>query len=215
VRLDDESDQLQITAFENATKIYPFATDTAVPGLPLGSRGHHAFGLARGAREPCVVEVDAEATTRAGRGSRRLIGGIGALVVVALLGIAVGNGFRTFGIGIDTSPRRTSGARTLPVAGRCDAAVKTAWSSDSKKTPLWAVTVGTNMMGYTPAFGSAVKYVLLGKDEVIPASLCRGEARHRLLVSGWLLAGAAIAGVLTLMVVRKGRRHPAGQQLAP
>ena len=29
---------------------------------------------------------------------------------------------------------------------------------------LWAVTVGTNMMGYTPVFGSQVKYVLLGLE---------------------------------------------------
>ena len=27
---------------------------------------------------------------------------------------------------------------------------------------LWAVTVGTNMMGYTPVFGDNVKFVLLG-----------------------------------------------------
>ncbi len=27
---------------------------------------------------------------------------------------------------------------------------------------IWAVTVGTNMMGYTPVFGRQVKFVLIG-----------------------------------------------------
>ena len=31
---------------------------------------------------------------------------------------------------------------------------------------LWAVTVGTNMMGYTPVFGSQVRFVLLGGVEI-------------------------------------------------
>ena len=31
---------------------------------------------------------------------------------------------------------------------------------------LWAVTVGTNMMGYTPVFGSQVRFVLLGGKEI-------------------------------------------------
>ena len=31
---------------------------------------------------------------------------------------------------------------------------------------LWAVTVGTNMMGYTPVFGSSVRFVLLGSKEI-------------------------------------------------
>ena len=29
----------------------------------------------------------------------------------------------------------------------------------------WMVTVGTNMMGYTPVFGSQVRFVLLGGVE--------------------------------------------------
>ena len=28
---------------------------------------------------------------------------------------------------------------------------------------LWAVAVGTNMMGYTPVFGNQVRFVLLGR----------------------------------------------------
>ena len=31
---------------------------------------------------------------------------------------------------------------------------------------LWAVTVGTNMMGYTPVFGEQVRFVLLGGMEI-------------------------------------------------
>src|SRR5215475_993921 len=31
---------------------------------------------------------------------------------------------------------------------------------------LWAVTVGTNMMGYTPVFGDQVRYALLGSKEI-------------------------------------------------
>src|SRR4026209_2414205 len=38
---------------------------------------------------------------------------------------------------------------------------------------LWAVTVGTNMMGYTPVFGSSVKYVLLGSKEISNETLLR------------------------------------------
>ena len=44
---------------------------------------------------------------------------------------------------------------------------------------LWAVTVGTNMMGYTPVFGSSVKYVLLGAGECRPIVFHdRRAARH-------------------------------------
>ena len=31
---------------------------------------------------------------------------------------------------------------------------------------LWAVAVGTNMMGYTPVFGQDVRFVLLGGAEI-------------------------------------------------
>src|SRR5213076_2511667 len=31
---------------------------------------------------------------------------------------------------------------------------------------IWAVTVGTNMMGYTPVFGTQVRFVLLGGAEI-------------------------------------------------
>jgi quinol-cytochrome oxidoreductase complex cytochrome b subunit len=47
---------------------------------------------------------------------------------------------------------------------------------------LWAVTVGTNMMGYTPVFGSSVKYVLLGSNEISGDTLLRWYVLHVLLL---------------------------------
>src|SRR5213596_835063 len=47
---------------------------------------------------------------------------------------------------------------------------------------LWAVTVGTNMMGYTPVFGSSVKYVLLGSKEISNETLLRWYVLHVLLL---------------------------------
>ena len=38
---------------------------------------------------------------------------------------------------------------------------------------LWAVTVGTNMMGYTPVFGDQVRFVLLGGVEIGTDTLLR------------------------------------------
>ena len=46
---------------------------------------------------------------------------------------------------------------------------------------LWAVTVGTNMMGYTPVFGGSVKYVLLGSKEIGNDTLLRWYVLHVLL----------------------------------
>jgi quinol-cytochrome oxidoreductase complex cytochrome b subunit len=47
---------------------------------------------------------------------------------------------------------------------------------------LWAVTVGTNMMGYTPVFGSSVKFVLLGSREISGETLLRWYVLHVLLL---------------------------------
>jgi quinol-cytochrome oxidoreductase complex cytochrome b subunit len=47
---------------------------------------------------------------------------------------------------------------------------------------LWAVTVGTNMMGYTPVFGSQVRFVLLGGAEISSATLLRWYVLHVLLL---------------------------------
>src|SRR5690349_12962232 len=47
---------------------------------------------------------------------------------------------------------------------------------------LWAVTVGTNMMGYTPVFGSQVRYALLGSKEISGDTLLRWYTLHVLLL---------------------------------
>jgi hypothetical protein len=43
---------------------------------------------------------------------------------------------------------------------------------------LWAVTVGTNMIGYTPVFGQDVRFVLLGGAEIGPETLLRWYVLH-------------------------------------
>ena len=47
---------------------------------------------------------------------------------------------------------------------------------------LWAVTVGTNMMGYTPVFGNQVKFVLLGGEEIGSETLLRWYVLHVLML---------------------------------
>ncbi|HET7718793.1 MAG TPA: selenite/tellurite reduction operon b-type cytochrome ExtP [Acidimicrobiales bacterium] len=46
---------------------------------------------------------------------------------------------------------------------------------------LWAVTVGTNMMGYTPVFGDQVRFVLLGSKEISTDTLLRWYVLHVLM----------------------------------
>src|SRR5437763_1768430 len=47
---------------------------------------------------------------------------------------------------------------------------------------LWAVTVGTNMMGYTPVFGNQVRFVLLGTKEIGTETLLRWYTLHVLML---------------------------------
>jgi quinol---cytochrome c reductase cytochrome b subunit, bacillus type len=47
---------------------------------------------------------------------------------------------------------------------------------------LWAVTVGTNMMGYTPVFGDQVRFVLLGGAEISTNTLLRWYVLHVLML---------------------------------
>ena len=47
---------------------------------------------------------------------------------------------------------------------------------------LWAVTVGTNMMGYTPVFGDQVRFVLLGGAEIGTDTLLRWYVLHVLML---------------------------------
>ena len=61
---------------------------------------------------------------------------------------------------------------------------------------LWAVTVGTNMMGYTPVLGTQVRFVLLGGKEIgsrdvaalVRAARADVAVRHRHLHGHPLLA---------------------------
>jgi quinol-cytochrome oxidoreductase complex cytochrome b subunit len=46
---------------------------------------------------------------------------------------------------------------------------------------LWAVTVGTNMMGYTPVFGTQIRFVLLGGVEIGTDTLLRWYVLHVLM----------------------------------
>jgi quinol-cytochrome oxidoreductase complex cytochrome b subunit len=46
---------------------------------------------------------------------------------------------------------------------------------------LWAVTVGTNMMGYTPVFGSQIQFVLIGGSTISSATLLRWYVLHVLM----------------------------------
>ena len=47
---------------------------------------------------------------------------------------------------------------------------------------IWAVTVGTEMMGFTPVFGKQVQFVLLGGVEIGPNTLLRWYVLHVLFV---------------------------------
>ena len=47
---------------------------------------------------------------------------------------------------------------------------------------LWAVTVGTNMMGYTPVFGNQVRFALLGGAEIGTDTLLRWYVLHVLML---------------------------------
>ncbi len=47
---------------------------------------------------------------------------------------------------------------------------------------LWAVTVGTNMAGYTPVFGNQVRFVLLGGNDIGANTLIRWYVLHVMLL---------------------------------
>lgn len=47
---------------------------------------------------------------------------------------------------------------------------------------LWAVTVGTNMAGYTPVFGNEVRFVLVGSNEIGAGTLLRWYVLHVIML---------------------------------
>ncbi len=57
---------------------------------------------------------------------------------------------------------------------------------------LWAVTVGTNMMGFTPVFGDQVRFVLLGGVEIGTDTLLRWYVLHVLMLPFVLVIFLAI-----------------------
>lgn len=71
---------------------------------------------------------------------------------------------------------------------------------------MWAVTVGTDMRGYTPLFGSQVRFVLLGGKEISTSTLLR-----------WVFIHMALDGVVLLIAVsaswRAFHRRATGQKL--
>ena len=80
---------------------------------------------------------------------------------------------------------------------------------------LWAVTVGTNMMGYTPVFGDQVKFVLLGGKEIGNETLLRWYVLHVLMfpfiivifmaIHFWRVRkDGGISGPLVIACERKG-----------
>ena len=57
---------------------------------------------------------------------------------------------------------------------------------------LWAVTVGTNMMGFTPVFGDQVRFVLLGGKQIGAETLLRWYVLHVLMLPFVLVIFLAI-----------------------
>jgi hypothetical protein len=144
----------------------------------------------------------------AGERARGLTSVGSAILVMAVIVVATIVAFRPFDLTVDlTDHTKTAHGPSVLASGTCDAAATTAWNRDSKgKVALWAVTVGTNMMGYTPVFGKNVKYVLLGRKEIaFPGPYCAGEARHRLLVAGTVLVGGVLVVVGGMLLVRRRR----------
>jgi hypothetical protein len=130
-------------------------------------------------------------------------------IALALVTTAAVYAIRPFDLSVDLANRRIAPpGKSLAVHGRCDAAARTAWDHDAKdRLKLWAVTVGTDMMGYTPVSGSKAEYQVLGEPVGhFPDSWCGGEARHRLIVSGGMVACAVVAATLAVMLLRRGKR---------
>lgn len=152
------------------------------------------YGLPRGAR--------GRGGYRAGMSWRRRAAGIGAAVL--LVAIAFVFALRPF----------TKSLAVPGVSGECRSAVLSAPGGGDDDLALWALTVGTDQMGFTPVFGDDVKYVRLGSADfgdfagrgTLPDGICATRARERLVVAGIFLIGAG--GVL-FFTLRRRRGVPA------
>jgi len=132
---------------------------------------------------------------RAGMSRRRRAVGIAAALI--LVAIALVFALRPF-------------AKTVfpGASGECRAAVLSAPGGGDDELALWAVTVGTDQMGFV--FGHDVKYVGLGSGDFrgfvghgnLPDGICATRARERLVTAGMFLLGAG--GVLFLTLRRRG-----------
>jgi len=97
-------------------------------------------------------------------------------------------------------------------SGECRAAVLSAPGGGDDELALWAVTVGTDRMGFV--FGDDVKHVRLGSGDFrdfighgnLPDGICATRARERLVTAAIFLLGAG--GVL-FFTLRRLRHAPA------
>jgi quinol-cytochrome oxidoreductase complex cytochrome b subunit len=77
---------------------------------------------------------------------------------------------------------------------------------------LWAVTINSDFNGYTPLFGSQVRFVLLGGTEVSPATITRWLLVH-MLVLGPGVVGVLILGWRHHVALGRAPRRERGQSL--
>ena len=104
-------------------------------------------------------------------------------------------------IGVSVGRRWTAAALGVGIAVTTVLASFTGYLLPWDQLALWAVKVGTTVRGYTPLFGSQVRFVLTGGSEVGPGT-----------VLWWLFVHAVVlAPVLVGLLVLAWRRRPSGR----
>lgn len=132
----------------------------------------------------------------------RLVSQLAILTAVAIAGIAVA-------IAVARSLRRRGQAMTTAAA--VGLAVVTLFASFTgfllpwDQLALWAVTVGTNMMGFRAAWSSQVRFVLIGGAEISPHTLRLWFLAHVFVVPAVLVALGMLAVPRILWPERPGR----------
>ncbi len=76
---------------------------------------------------------------------------------------------------------------------------------------LWAVTVGTDMMGFTPVFGDDVRYVQLGSTRL---DLDRGSQSWWFVLHAGVLPVVAVGGGIALARATRRRDRPVASPAA-